>query len=107
MEINLQVNEGLVGQATIWQSCSWARDWFDDAFDAAKQADHRARRREIIFSVCFAETYLFECVRDEILKRDFVKLATYFPFGKEERCRRKMERGAQGALQGRFDRSET
>ena len=56
-----------LGTSTIWQAYSWARDWFDDAFNETRVSDHRSRRREILFSVCFAESYLFEWVRDEVL----------------------------------------
>jgi hypothetical protein len=38
-------------------------------------------RREIVFSVALAETYLLECVRDDVLKRDYRALDGYFPPG--------------------------
>ena len=38
-----------------------------------------ARRREILFAVCAAESYIFEWVRDTALNRDFTALAAYFP----------------------------
>jgi hypothetical protein len=70
----------------LWTTYNWAREWFADAVVEAKvtgneAAARSARRREIISAVCFAESYLFEWVRDEVLKRDFDRLLTYFPSG--------------------------
>jgi hypothetical protein len=45
----------------------------------AVQSGGDARRREILFAVCFAETYLVEWVRDEVLQRKFDGLKGYFP----------------------------
>lgn len=78
-----------VGTFTIWQAYSWARDWFDDALNETRVSDHRSRRREVLFSVCFAESYLFEWVRDDVLKGDYQKLANYFPFDSKRGLRRK------------------
>jgi hypothetical protein len=41
-----------------------------------------SQTREIIFSVCAVEAYLFEWVRDEVLGGDFRKVNTYFPAGR-------------------------
>jgi hypothetical protein len=65
----------------LWTSSSWARDWFEDALSAAKEAGRHARRRETLFAVCCAESYLFEWVRDEVLKGKYDELAKYFPPG--------------------------
>jgi hypothetical protein len=71
-----------VGTGTIWLSYSFAKEWFEDALQEARTVtDHNARRREIVFAVCFAESYLFEWVRDDVLNRDFQKLNHYFPPG--------------------------
>jgi len=76
-----------VGTGTIWLSYSFAKEWFEDALHEARTGtDHNARRREIVFAVCFAESYLFEWIRDEVLDpRDYQKLVTdlnqYFPPG--------------------------
>jgi hypothetical protein len=80
-----------VGTLTVWVTYPWAKDWFADALQEARNGtDHNARRREIVFAVSFAESYLVEWVRDEILdKRDFEQLVEalnrYFPPGKWER----------------------
>jgi hypothetical protein len=64
---------------TLWQSDNFAHEWFADALSEAQNGqDDHARAREILFAVCFAESYLFEWVRDEVLKRDFSKLKDYF-----------------------------
>ena len=59
----------------------WAKAWFADALDEAKKTqDPQARRREILFAVCFAESYLFEWVRDVVLAgKDPEDLNRYFP----------------------------
>jgi hypothetical protein len=76
-----------VGTGTIWLTYPFAKEWFEDALHEAKTgSDHNARRREIVFAVCFAESYLFEWIRDQVLDRnDFQRLVTdlnhYFPPG--------------------------
>jgi hypothetical protein len=82
------VVQASVGIPTVWQTYSWARAWFEDTLkEASVPADseqkRHARRREILFAVCFAESYLFEWVRDEVLKRDFSRLSAYFPQGRK------------------------
>jgi hypothetical protein len=67
---------------TLWQSYSFAPEWFRDALHEARTGqDHHSRRREILFAVCAAESYLLEWVRDEVLKRNFSQLENYFPLG--------------------------
>lgn len=61
---------------TIWGSANYAQDWFKDACaetEAGLGADFR--RREIICSVCFLESYLFEWVRGP----DIGSVGNYFP----------------------------
>jgi hypothetical protein len=63
-----------------WNSYSFAPEWFKDALSEARTGqDHHSRRREILFAVCFVESYLFEWVRDEVLNREFNELTQYFP----------------------------
>ena len=69
-----------IGTPTIWQAYSWARDWFDDASIQTRLSDHRSWRREILFSVCFAESYLFEWVRDDVLKGRLSKTSELLSF---------------------------
>src|SRR5437763_1505475 len=67
------------GAATLWLTYSFAPEWFEDALHEARTGqEHHARRREIVFAVCFAESYLLEWVRDEVLKGDFPRLNRYF-----------------------------
>jgi hypothetical protein len=75
---------GAAGTLKAWKSYSFAPEWFADASREAK--DERrgvegrgARRQEILFAVCAAESYVFEWVRDTVLKNDFKKLKKYFP----------------------------
>ncbi|MEE7627139.1 hypothetical protein V3O24_13280 [Methylobacter sp. Wu8] len=65
----------------LWMTYSFAPEWLADAKAEAEKPEnhHSARRREIIFSVAFAESYLVEWVRDEILQRDFQKFFELFP----------------------------
>ena len=61
--------------------------------DALREApiggDLHARRREIVFAVCFAESYLFEWVRDQVLGGDFHRLAIYLPSGDKRGIRQR------------------
>jgi hypothetical protein len=73
-----------LGSLTVWRSYSFAPEWYADSLNEARQGkDHHARRREIVFAVSSAESYLFEWVRDDILQRNFSKLNNYFPPGKK------------------------
>jgi hypothetical protein len=68
--------------ATFWLTASFAPQWYEDALaEAQAGGDFRHRRREILFAVCAAESYLLEWVRDEVLSRNFTKLNKYFPPG--------------------------
>ena len=66
---------------TVWRTFSFAPEWFADAQREADQIGHQARRREILFATCAAESYIFEWVRDTVLNHDFSALTTYFPVG--------------------------
>ena len=66
---------------TVWRTFSFAPEWFADAMLEAGRIGHESRRREILFAVCAAESYIFEWVRDTVLDRDFLALARYFPTG--------------------------
>ena len=69
-----------LGSLTVWRSYSFAPEWYADAVNEARKGkDHHARRREIVFAVSSAESYLFEWVRDDILQRNFNELNDYFP----------------------------
>ncbi len=71
------------GTSIFWLSYCFAPEWLSDALNEARIGrDHNARRREILFAVCFAESYLVEWVRDEVLKRDFNRFNDFFPPGK-------------------------
>jgi hypothetical protein len=69
------------GTATLWSTYLFAPEWFADASREATLSGHEARRREILFAACAAESYIFEWVRDTVLKHDFNLLSTYFPPG--------------------------
>jgi hypothetical protein len=84
------------GALTRWWSDSFAPEWFADASREAK--DERsgvegrgARRREILFAVCAAESYVLEWVRDTVLKHDFEKLEEYCPADDKRGVLRKLK----------------
>ncbi len=66
----------------IWLSLNLASEWYEDALAEARiGGDYRNRRREILFAVCAAESYLLEWVRDGALAQNFPELKQYFPPG--------------------------
>ena len=67
-----------IGQpATLWTSDNYAEDWYRDAVAAARSGgDHDARRREIIFAICFAESFIFEWARRKLKIKE---IDEYFP----------------------------
>ena len=70
------------GTPTLWLTASFAQLWFKDALlEASREQDSHARRREILFAVATAESYLLEWVRDDVLQRDFTALNRVFPVG--------------------------
>lgn len=83
-EITLQIDAAThahtVESITIWLSHNFAPEWFADALNEAKTGQsHNSRRREIIFGVCCAESYLLEWVLHEVLDGEFRKVINYFP----------------------------
>jgi len=69
----------------VWIASTFAPRWYADAIQEARVGVGRdARRREIVFAVCSAESYLVEWVRDSVLNREFDDLSKYFPAGKLE-----------------------
>lgn len=73
-----------VETATIWQSSTLAPEWYNDAVRETGMDGPAARRREILFAVCAAESYYFEWVRDVILNSNFERLSHYFPTDKKK-----------------------
>ncbi len=69
-----------LGEFKAWRSYSFAPDWFADASREAKDKGRGPRRREILFAVCAAESYVLEWVRDTVLRQqDLEKLEEFFP----------------------------
>lgn len=93
---------------TVWRTFSFAPEWFADAQREAGQTGHQARRREILFATCAAESYIFEWVRDTVLKHDFSALSKYFPAGRKRGVTQKFreipkELQRDGRLPGSLD----
>jgi len=63
---------------TIWLSYRHAPDWLADALREAGESGHDARRREITFAVCFADSYLAEWVIADV-DLDFERSREYLP----------------------------
>jgi hypothetical protein len=79
---------GATETATVkpWMMRSFAPGWYADALAQARRPAgpgttgyHDARRREIVFAACCAESYLFEWVRDGPLYGLWEKLEEHFP----------------------------
>jgi hypothetical protein len=68
---------------SLWVTRHFAESWFQDALREARSDSgttiRDALRREILFSVCFVESYLLEWTRDEALSGDYGRLVRYFP----------------------------
>jgi len=82
------------GSVTPWKSDNFAEDWFRDALHEARAGkDHNAQRREIIFAVCFLESYIFEWVRRTV---GIGAIDSYFPpkerFEDDPRYRRDLKK---------------
>jgi hypothetical protein len=63
----------------LWKCGTYAPAWFADAKREASLTDKQARRREIIFAVCAAESYLLEWVRNQALNHNPLRFNHYFP----------------------------
>jgi hypothetical protein len=77
---------------TVWQSDNYAEDWYRDAVaEVRSSGDHNARRREIIFASCFAESFIFEWSRRKL---QIEEIDDYFPpmprFKNDPRYRRNL-----------------
>jgi hypothetical protein len=72
------VRVGALEHTELWLAASFAASWFHDALGESRQAkgDIDARRREVLFAVCFVESYLLEWTRGLVGPRDYKK---YFP----------------------------
>lgn len=77
------------GEASFWILGTFAPQWFADAQVEAKNGGFDARRREIIFSVAAAESYLLEWVRDDVLKQKYDEIIDYFPARKRRGIKEK------------------
>jgi hypothetical protein len=61
---------------TVWLSANFARLWFIDAMhEATTGNDENSIRREIVFSSCYLESYIFEWARNI----DIGGVNNYFP----------------------------
>lgn len=90
LKLYLKGHLGLTsGEISFWYTATFAHLWYADAVREAKNAESESRRREIIFSVTAVESYLFEWVRDEILKQNFNDIGNYFKLNNHNGIERK------------------
>ena len=75
----------------VWPLASFAQSWLRDAWLESSLGGPDHRRHEVLFSVCLVESYLFEWVRDAILRRDFRALSRYFPPGERRGIEQKIK----------------
>jgi hypothetical protein len=73
----------------VWLTYSFAQDWYNDCKAEAESSDNNERRREVLFAVTCAESYIVEWVRDSVLSPDFSEIKSYFPGGGQRGVRRK------------------
>jgi hypothetical protein len=81
----------------FWITASFAQAWFRDTFVESQQEGPDHRRKEVLFAVCFVESYLFETVRDFVLRMKFSETTKYFPVdgprrGIKRRCKEVFDR---------------
>lgn len=76
------VSQEKIGAPQFWHTASFGQAWLKDTYLESKVDGLDHRRKEVICAVCFLETFLFEWVRDEILKKDYKALDTFFPPGR-------------------------
>lgn len=86
---------------TVWQSDNYAEDWYRDALAEARAGgDHNERRREIIFAVGFAESFIFEWTRRKL---EIDEINDYLPskprFKNDPRYRREVAKKWKMVLQ--------
>ena len=68
-------------------SANFSCRWFDDALDEVNSVpDVDSMRREIVFSTCFLESYIFEWARNNVDRKTLNK---YFPEGRHAETPRK------------------
>jgi len=80
VSVSENVQAGDQVEVLRWAAASFACEWFTDALKEAREGrDRNSRRREIVFAVCFMESYLFEWVRDEIHGVRIDTLTQFFP----------------------------
>jgi hypothetical protein len=67
----------------------FAHTWLKDTCEEAQKTGRDARRHEVLFAVCFAESYLFEWVRDDVVSYNTSALNSYFIPGRSSDVRTK------------------
>lgn len=106
-------NIKVVGEdVTLWVYGRWAKGWYVDTQNEAKCDDSNpkirddAKRREIVNAICFLESYLYEWVRDEVLKGEVSQLSRYFD--RESNLAKRWKKVTQNLLDdGKIERRQS
>ena len=77
---------------TVWLTANLASEWYGDAMHEAEHPGSNHRRREILFAVAAAESYLFEWTRDVVLKKEYRRIDEFFPPGSTSPIKDKWKR---------------
>ena len=88
------------GEVTFWTQRRYDRRWHDDAVKEASREGADACRREIIFAVCLAESYLFEWVAT-VVQREYPGARKAVEQLLDRERDQEVEEGAQDSLKGR------
>ena len=79
-------------RATVWFNGCFADEWFRDAGREAEDPGFHARRREVVFALAAAESYLFEWVLRDVLRLSedrFEEINEYFVPGEHKDVRKR------------------
>jgi hypothetical protein len=67
------------GDLKLEAASHFSKRWFADTCEQSQLPGQDARRREIVFAACLAETYLFEWVLHDVCHNDWDSALEYFP----------------------------
>lgn len=88
MQVPAATGTGSMLAPTVISGAFYARAWYEDALREARDnnsRNHHARRREILFAVCCAESYLYEWAYDLLSQQKltgsapYAEIVRYFP----------------------------
>lgn len=85
-------SRSVVSLAGFWVLANFAQAWLKDAIKEALVKKNRdSLRREIVFSVCFVESYLVEWLRDGVFKKNIEIILQYPPINQRKGISKKLK----------------